>query len=101
MTLMAEILSESDVKLDAKHRVTVRKPVAEHYRMKQYENGTVVLEPMELVSKDTLAQMEKAIALVKDGVAGEAVDMGQVQELIAGDDVWNPFRYSRDQEAMG
>jgi hypothetical protein len=87
MSLMAQILSESDVKLDAKHRVTVRKPVAEHYRMKQYEDGTIILEPMELVSRGTLAQMEKAIELVKEGVVGEPVDMSQVQSLISEDDV--------------
>ncbi len=79
---MATILSEKDVKLDSKHRVTVRKPVAEHYRMKQYDDGRIVLEPMELVSKKTLEEMQKAVAQVKQGIEGAPVDMSQVAALL-------------------
>lgn len=78
---MATKLSERNVKLDSKHRVTVRKPVAEHYRMEQYDDGRVVLFPMELVSKNALEEMEKAVELVKQGVVGTPVDMSQVESL--------------------
>lgn len=84
---MATILTEADVRLDSKHRVTVRRPLSDHYRMKMYDDGTVVLEPMELVSKKTLAEIEKAISLVKEGVPGDPVDMKQVQALLDEDDV--------------
>lgn len=84
---MATILSEKDIRLDSKHRVTVRKPLAEHYRMKQYDDGRVLLEPMELVSRKTLEEMEKAVALVKKGVEGTAVNMDQVEALLEESDV--------------
>jgi len=81
------VISEIDVKLDSKHRVTVRKPMAEHYRMKQHDDGTLVLEPMELVSREMLSQMEKVVEKVKKGIEGNAVDMDLVASLIEGDDV--------------
>ena len=84
---MSTVVSEADVKLDAKHRVTVRKPPSVHYRMRSYEDGTIVLEPMNLVSKKTLAEMEQAISQVKKGTPGTPVDMKQVQALITEDDV--------------
>ena len=84
---MAALLSETDIKLDSKHRVTVRKPVAEHYSMKQYDDGRVVLEPMELISRKTLNQMEAAISRVKEGIEGEPVDMKQVLALLDEEDV--------------
>ena len=79
---MANVLSERNVKLDSKHRITVRKPVADHYRMEQYDDGRVVLYPMELVSLDTIKGMRKAVTLVKKGVAGKPVDMSQVHALL-------------------
>ena len=79
---MATILTERTIKLDSKHRVTVRKPMAEHYRMEQYDDGRVVLSPMELISTETLKSMKKAVALVKEGVAGAPVDMSQVQAIL-------------------
>ncbi len=84
---MATILSEKDVKLDSKHRVTVRKPLAEHYRMKQYDDGTVLLEPMQLVSKKTLEEMEIAVSKVKQGIEGNPVDMHQVTAILKDSDV--------------
>jgi hypothetical protein len=79
---MATIIKERTIKLDSKHRVTVRKPMADHYRMEQYDDGRVVLRPMELISTETLKSMKKAVALVKEGVAGAPVDMSQVQAIL-------------------
>ena len=79
---MATLLTERTIKLDSKHRVTVRKPMADHYRMEQYDDGRVVLRPMELISTETLKSMKKAVALVKEGVAGASVDMNQVQAIL-------------------
>jgi len=84
---MATILSEKDVKLDSKHRVTVRKPLAEYYHMTQYDDGRVVLEPMKLVSKKTLQEMEKAITLVKHGIEENPVNMDEVEALLEESDV--------------
>ena len=84
---MATILSERNIKLDSKHRVTVRKPVTEHYRMEQYDDGRIVLSPMELVSLKTFEDMKKAVEKVKNGVQGKPVDMNQVQSLLSDSDV--------------
>lgn len=70
------------MKLDSEHRVTVRKPVAEHYRMEQYDDGRVVLFPMELVSKSALEEMGKAVELVKQGVVGKPVEMDQLMPFL-------------------
>jgi hypothetical protein len=93
---MATIITERTIKLDSKHRVTVRKPMAEHYRMEQYDDGRVVLSPMELISTETLKSMKKAVALVKEGVAGAPVDMSQVQAILEEPetDVCNSIRHS-------
>lgn len=79
---MSEVILAKDIKLDSKHRVTVKQPMADHYRMKYYDDGSIMMEPMELISKKTIEEMQKAVELVKSGVAGEAVDMSQVASIL-------------------
>ena len=55
---------EYDAKLDARNRLTVRDAGYEHYRVQEFEDGTVVLQPRVLVSPnaltaDTLRQAEE------------------------------------------
>ena len=79
---MSEVLMAKDIKLDSKHRVTVSKPIADHYRMKYYDDGHIVLEPMELISKKVVDEMREAVDLVKKGAVGSPVDMPQVASIL-------------------
>ena len=45
-----------DAKLDGRKRPTIRDAGFEHYRVKEYADGTVVLEPRALVSPSALTE---------------------------------------------
>ena len=58
--------------LDAKHRLTLRGARYACYRVKEYENGCIVLEPRELavpreISRKTLAMMDESMRNYKVG----------------------------------
>lgn len=69
---MEAVLKTYDAKLDSKKRITIRNPKYEYYHVVEYENGSVLLEPRELVdpltiSKKTLESMDKSMENVKKG----------------------------------
>jgi hypothetical protein len=41
---------EYDAKLDSRNRLTIRDAGYEHYRVREFEDGTVILEPRVLVA---------------------------------------------------
>lgn len=43
-----------DAKLDSRNRITLRDAAYEHYHVREFEDGTVVLEPRVLVSPNAL-----------------------------------------------
>ena len=45
---------EYDAKLDSRNRITIRDAEYEHYHVREFEDGTVVLEPRVLVSPNPL-----------------------------------------------
>lgn len=66
-------------RIDTKKRITLRGARYPFYRVREYSNGCITLEPQELVSvaeisAKTLADMDKAVANLKSGEVSEAID---------------------------
>ena len=60
------VVKEYEAHLDAKKRITVRGAEAEHFAVKVFEDGHVLLEPRvlvppEAVSKRTLKMLDKPV----------------------------------------
>lgn len=77
---MTELVNEYDAKIDAKRRITLRDSIFEYFHIKQYKDGTIVLEPRVLVepnalSKKTLKMMDKSIDNFKKGKISKAIDL--------------------------
>lgn len=81
-------VAEYDRKTDKKGRITLPDTGYEHYHVVQYEDGTITLEPRELVparvlSARTLQMMDRAI---------EHMDAGEVSEVVDPEDIAAPVR---------
>ena len=68
--------------VDAKKRITLRGAKFSYYNVKEYGNGCMLLEPMELVapleiSENTLRAMDKAIENFKMGVVSEPINLSE------------------------
>ena len=77
---MTELINEYDAKIDTKRRITLRDIAFEYFHIKQYKDGTMVLEPRVLVepdalSKKTLKMMDKSINNYKKGKVSKAIDL--------------------------
>ena len=77
---MTELINEFDAKVDSKKRITLRDSVFEYFHIKQYKDGTMVLEPRVLVepnalSKKTLKMMDKSIDNFKKSKVSKAIDL--------------------------
>lgn len=77
---MEAILKTYDAKLDSKKRITIRNPKYEYYHVVEKENGTVVLEPRELVdpfivSKNTYNSMMEDAENLKKGIVSEPIKL--------------------------
>ncbi len=71
-----------DAKVDSKRRITLRSARFEYYNVKEYQDGSILLEPRELavpfsVSENTLAMMDAAMKNVKGGNVSEPVDLSE------------------------
>lgn len=71
------------VHIDSKKRVTLRGAMYNYYNVKEYSNGCIMLEPRELsvpetISKNTLADMDAAIANFRKGAVSEPIDLSDV-----------------------
>ncbi len=78
-------IREYDAKLDSKKRLTLRGVPFEYYHVSEMKNGTIILEPRELVapfevSKRTLEMMDEAVLNVKKGKVSEKVDLSEFQD---------------------
>lgn len=79
---MTELVNEYDAKMDAKRRITLRNTLFEYFHIKQYKDGTMVLEPRVLVepkdiSKKTLKMMDKSITNYKKGKVSKSIDLSE------------------------
>ena len=73
---------EYDTKLDSKKRLTLRGVLFEYYHVAEMDNGTIILEPRELiapfrVSEKTLGMMDTAVDNLKKGKVSEAIDLSE------------------------
>lgn len=79
---MDAVTRSYDAKIDGKKRITLRNARFEYYNVKEYEDGTILLEPRELtapfsVSVNTLAMMDSAMEALREGKASEAIDLSE------------------------
>ena len=77
---MNEATRSYDAKVDSKKRITLRSARYEYYNVKEYPDGSILLEPRELavpfsVSANTLGMMDAAIARLKAGEVSEPMDL--------------------------
>lgn len=77
---MEKLIREYDAKIDSKRRVTLRESPYEYFHIKQYKDGTLVLEPRVLVepsaiSKKTLKMMDDSIKNYKKGKVSKAINL--------------------------
>lgn len=78
-----EAMRDYPVHIDSKKRVTLRGAMYNYYNVKEYPNGCIMLEPRELsvpetISKNTLADMDAAIANFRKGAVSEPIDLSDV-----------------------
>ena len=71
-----------DAKVDSKRRITLRSARFEYYNVKEYQDGSILLEPRELavpfsVSENTLAMMDAAMKNMKNGEVSAPVDLSE------------------------
>lgn len=69
-----------DAKVDSKRRITLRSARFEYYHVKEYPDGSILLEPRELavpfsVSENTLAMMDASVNNMKSGTVSEPIDL--------------------------
>lgn len=77
---MTELVNEYDAKIDAKRRITLRESLFDYFHIKQFKDGSMLLEPRVLVepnsiSKKTLKMMDKSINNYKKGKVSKAIDL--------------------------
>ncbi len=75
-----QAIKEYDARVDVKKRVTLRGAKYSNYRVFEYPNGQIVLEPRELVapfevSANTLSVMDAAIENIKKDKVSKSVDL--------------------------
>ncbi|MBQ9720009.1 MAG: hypothetical protein IJV64_04865 [Oscillospiraceae bacterium] len=71
-----------DAKVDSKRRITLRNARFEYYHVKEYPDGSILLEPRELavpfsVSENTLAMMDASVNNMKSGTVSEPIDLSE------------------------
>ena len=76
---------EYDARIDVKKRLTLRGAAFDYYHVQEFDNGTIVLAPRELVaphevSKRTLATMDASIANLKKGKASKPIDLSSFKD---------------------
>ena len=79
---MEAISRTYDAKVDSKRRITLRRARFEYYNVKEYQDGSILLEPRELavpfsVSANTLAMMDAAMENLKGGKVSDPVDLSE------------------------
>lgn len=77
---MEAVTRTYDAKVDAKRRITLRNARFEYYNVREYQDGSILLEPRELavpfsVSEKTLAMMDVSMKNLQSGVVSEPVDL--------------------------
>ena len=79
---MQTTVREYDAKLDAKKRVTLRSVIFEYYHVTEYNDGRIVMEPIELtapfqISSNSLSMMDSSVQNMKAGKVSDAIDLSE------------------------
>ena len=74
------IVKEYDAKMDEKKRVAIRNSNFSYFHVKEYSNGSIVLEPRILVapfeiSEKSLNMMDKSIKNLKKGKVSKKINV--------------------------
>ena len=82
---MQTTIREYDAKLDAKKRITLRHSNFDYYHVQEMDDGTIVLEPRELVvpfqiSANTLSMMDKSVENMKSGKVSDPIDLSMFED---------------------
>ena len=82
---MAEAVKVYDAKMDSKKRITLRNARYDYYHVEEYEDGSIRLEPRELmapfqISKNTLRMMDSAMQNLDQGIVSEEVDLSDFED---------------------
>ncbi|UTD05013.1 hypothetical protein E4N80_05770 [Treponema denticola] len=69
-----------DARIDSKKRITLRNTLFEYFNVKEFADGTIVLEPRELtkpftVSSNTLSMMDKSMENFNFGDVSDPIDI--------------------------
>ena len=77
---MEPVTRTYDAKVDAKRRIALRNARFRYYNVREYEDGSILLEPRELavpfgVSANTLAMMDSAIEGMRQGDVSAPIDL--------------------------
>ena len=82
---MENTTREYDAKIDSKKRLTLRETEYEYYHVEHYPNGSIVLQPRQLVepfsvSEKTLNMMDQSMKNLANGKSGSVVDLSKFEE---------------------
>jgi hypothetical protein len=82
-----ETVSDYNVHIDSKKRVTLRGVKYQYYNVKIFDNGCITLEPRILskpssISAKALKDMDQAVANFKSGNVSEAIDLSDFTKKI-------------------
>jgi len=75
-----KITKEYDSRVDTKKRVTLRGAKYDYYRIQEFADGRIVLEPRELVppfeiSSRSLSIIDESIKNLRDGKVSDPIDL--------------------------
>lgn len=75
-----QLINNYGVYLDSENRITLPKSKSKYYYVKEYDNGSLVLNPIELVkpkniSDKALKVMDESVANLKKGKVAAPVDL--------------------------
>ncbi len=82
--MSVQLQKEYDATLDSKHRFTLRDSIFNHYHVKHFKDGRVVLEPRVLarpdqLSKKTLRMLDRSMQNFANGAVGKPVDLDELK----------------------
>lgn len=89
---MAVAVKSYDAKIDSKKRVTLRNAVFEYYHVQEYDDGSILLEPRELVkpfhvSENSLYMMDSSIENLNEGKVSAPIDLSEWEDVLKEDSV--------------
>ena len=83
---MKRTIKEYDVKLDAKKRITIRRPLYSYYHVVEHPDGVITLEPRELIKPSSLAiDEEELLDKIRENLSFIALEHKESYMVFNGD----------------